>query len=373
MTNPGVPIEEGNGAGRSIELTPSSITAFMGLARQGPVHKPFQVSSHAEFEANFGGLAEEGELAYAVGDFFLNGGTRAIIVRLRDKGAGKEGLAALEKADLFNLLCIPPFGENAAVDPALIVAAASLCEKRRAMLLVDPPATWKDLAAALANLDSLPTRSRNAALYFPRLQKPDPLSGNRMRDFAPCGAVAGIYARTDSDRGFWKAPAGLDAAIRGAQPSFLINDQENGVLNPRGINCLRVMRSVGLVVWGSRTLQGDDQFASDWKYVPVRRTALVIEESLVRGLQWAVFEPNGEPLWAQIRLAIGAFMQLLFRQGAFQGATPAQAYFVKCDATTTTQTDINLGFVNIVVGFAPLKPAEFVIIQIQQIAGQARS
>jgi phage tail sheath protein FI len=136
------------------------------------------------------------------------------------------------------------------------------------------------------------------------------------------------------------------------------------------VNCLRSMPAAGRVIWGSRTLQGNDRLASEWKYVPVRRTALFIEESLFRGTQWVVFEPNDEPLWAQIRLNLGAFMHNLFRQGAFQGTTPKEAYFVKCDKETTTQTDINSGIVNILVGFAPLKPAEFVVIKIQQIAGQ---
>ncbi len=149
-----------------------------------------------------------------------------------------------------------------------------------------------------------------------------------------------------------------------------LTDAENGMINPLGINALRTLPAAGRVVWGSRTLEGDDRRASEWKYVPVRRLALYIEESLYRGTQWVVFEPNDEPLWAQIRLNIGAFMQNLFRQGAFQGKTPQEAYFVKADAETTTQNDINLGIVNIVVGFAPLKPAEFVIIKIQQMAGQ---
>lgn len=136
------------------------------------------------------------------------------------------------------------------------------------------------------------------------------------------------------------------------------------------MNCLRVAPGAGHVVWGARTRNGSDRIASEWKYLPVRRTALFIEESLFRGIQWAVFEPNDEPLWAQLRLNIGAFLNNLFRQGAFQGKTPRDAYFVKCDATTTTQTDINLGVVNILVGFAPLKPAEFVVLRLQQIAGQ---
>ena len=157
-------------------------------------------------------------------------------------------------------------------------------------------------------------------------------------------------------------------ATQGLQAN--LNDAENGMLNPLGINCLRFFPASGRVVWGARTLRGADQLADEYKYVPVRRLALYIEESLYRGTQWVVFEPNDEPLWAQIRLNVGAFMHGLFRQGAFQGQTPKDAYFVKCDKETTPQDQINLGIVNIVVGFAPLKPAEFVVIQLQQMAGQ---
>jgi hypothetical protein len=182
--------------------------------------------------------------------------------------------------------------------------------------------------------------------------------------------VAGIMARTDTTRGVWKAPAGLEATIRGVHSLIVpLTDAENGELNPLGVNCLRTMPAVGHIVWGARTRKGDDRLADQWKYLPVRRTALYIEESLYRGTQWAVFEPNDEPLWSQLRLNIGVFMHGLFRQGAFQGQSPKEAYFVKCDSTTTTQADIDRGIVNIVVGFAPLKPAEFVVIYIQQITG----
>ena len=291
-------------------------------------------------------------------------------------GAGKEdskeGLYALKKADLFNILCIPPYLQSGDVDNASLVGtAAAYCEQRRAMLLVDPPTTWNDKDKAKSDVTNIGTLSKNAALFFPRLKQPNPLRDNQVEDFVPCGAIAGIFARTDTARGVWKAPAGLDATLVGVpQLSVSLTDAENGELNPLGINCLRVMPAAGRVVWGSRTLQGDDRLASEWKYIPVRRTALYIEESLYRGTQWVVFEPNDEPLWAQIRLNIGAFMHSLFRQGAFQGQTPKDAYFVKCDKETTTQDDINKGIVNIVVGFAPLKPAEFVIIKIQQMAGQ---
>jgi phage tail sheath protein FI len=153
-------------------------------------------------------------------------------------------------------------------------------------------------------------------------------------------------------------------------PEVPLTDPENGFINPLGVNCIRSFPNTGPIVWGSRTLRGADTLASEWKYLPVRRTALFLEESLYRGTQWVVFEPNDEPLWAQIRMNVGAFMQQLFRQGAFQGISPREAYFVKCDRETTTQADINQGIVNILVGFAPLKPAEFVVVKLQQMAGQ---
>ena len=285
--------------------------------------------------------------------------------------ANKQGLYALEKVDLFNLLCIPPYAPGTDVESTFWDTAAKYCEDRRAMLIVDPPSSWSSKDAAKGGIASLGTNNKNAAVFFPRLVQPNPRRGNQTETFVPCGAVAAIMARTDASRGVWKAPAGLEATLVGVpQLSVSLTDPENGELNPLGVNCLRSLPAAGRVIWGSRTLQGDDRLASEWKYIPVRRLALYIEESLYRGTQWVVFEPNDEPLWAQIRLNVGAFMQNLFRQGAFQGRTPQEAYFVKSDKETTTQNDINLGIVNIVVGFAPLKPAEFVIIKIQQMAGQ---
>ncbi|HVF56046.1 MAG TPA: phage tail sheath subtilisin-like domain-containing protein [Pyrinomonadaceae bacterium] len=295
-----------------------------------------------------------------------------------DAETGKLGLFALEqvfaKDGLFNILCIPPYDPDNDVEVELVSEAAAYCEKRRAMLLVDPRHNWNSQTAVRdafnGETDEVGTRSRNAALFFPRLSKPNPLRDNQMEDFVPCGTVAGIFARTDAQRGVWKAPAGLDAALIDVPKlSVPLTDDENGELNPLGINCLRSFPVYGHVVWGARTLRGADRLADEYKYIPVRRTALFIEESLFRGLKWAVFEPNDEPLWAQIRLSVGAFMQNMFQQGAFQGRTPREAYFVKCDSETTTQSDINLGIVNVLVGFAPLKPSEFVVIKLRQIAG----
>lgn len=286
----------------------------------------------------------------------------------------KTGLYALLKTDLFNLLCIPPDIRSSDTSAAVYSTALDLCVTRRAMLIVDPPVAWTSANGAVAGLSGLNLtgpRARNAALFFPRVVEPDPMRGGQLDTFAPSGAIAGLFARTDTNRGVWKAPAGVDAALSGVQ-SLAVNltNEENGQLNPLGINCLRTFPIIGNISWGSRTMRGADLLADEYKYVPVRRTALYIEESLYRGLQWVVFEPNDEPLWAQIRLNAGAFMHNLFRQGAFQGSSPRDAYFVKCDKETTTQNDIDLGIVNVVVGFAPLKPAEFVIIKLQQMAGQ---
>jgi hypothetical protein len=279
----------------------------------------------------------------------------------------RKGIYALEAVDLFNILCLPGVS-----DAGILQDADSYCGERRAFLLVDPPKTTvkPDAMGALASGSSLP-KSKNAAVYYPWVKIADPLNGGKLRETAPSGAIAGLYARIDSARGIWKAPAGTEATLVGAQGvAYTLTDGENGTLNPLGVNCIRSFPVYGTISWGARTLRGADQMADEWKYVPVRRTALYIEESLYRGLKWVVFEPNDEPLWAQIRLNVGAFMQNLFRQGAFAGKTPREAYFVKCDQETTTQNDVNLGIVNILVGFAPLKPAEFVIIKLQQMAGQ---
>jgi phage tail sheath protein FI len=523
-------VEEIQSGVRTITGVATSITAFVGRAARGPTGAdgPLMIHSYGDFERNFGKLDPAYPMAYAVRDFYLNGGAQAVIVRLyktnadkpataaikitnlpleaasfgtwgnklraridakvsadvaasyglattdlfnltvRDMTSGtqesflnlsvkesprrvdrvlkagsslvrvaasltlpaiavpaahqdadpgktvweqdksstgvaaadqavdsaalddaayqgdadaKTGIYALKKVDLFNLLCIPPDVRDDSTSAAVYQTALTFCVERRALLIVDAPADWssanditKENDKALTDLGLNGDAARNAALYFPRVTEADPARQGQSDTFAPCGIVAGVMARTDTQRGVWKAPAGIDAALNGVQGLTVgLTDLENGMLNPIGVNCLRSFPLIGAVVWGARTLRGADLLADDYKYVPVRRFALYIEESLYRGTQWVVFEPNDEPLWAQIRLNIGAFMHNLFRQGAFQGKTPQDAYFVKCDKETTTQNDINLGIVNIVVGFAPLKPAEFVIIQLQQMAGQIQT
>lgn len=278
-----------------------------------------------------------------------------------------------QEVDLFNLMILPRDANHDAATIASIWGPASIfCQQQRAFLLMDPPDGWTNAQTAThpaSGVNSLRIGlvKDHSAVYYPRVI----IRENGLNvPVGPSGAIAGLMSRIDSNRGVWKAPAGTEADIRGVVGlEYRFSDGDNGVLNPQGVNTLRVFPN-GIVSWGARTMDGDDDFASEWKYVPVRRLALFMEESLYRGLQWVVFEPNDEPLWSQIRLNVGAFMNNLFRQGAFQGQKRSDAYFVKCDNETTTQNDINLGIVNVWVGFAPLKPAEFVIIRIQQIAGQ---
>ncbi|MFF1676939.1 phage tail sheath family protein [Streptomyces sp. NPDC058256] len=285
----------------------------------------------------------------------------------------KTGIQALRDVADVNLLALPELAAYESTDDMVTVVSAAqrLCEQQRIFLLVDAPGSWGSVDAARAGLSAFDAvRGNHAGLYFPHLQLTDPLTG-RLRSFPPSGAVAGVFARTDSERGVWKAPAGTEARLAGVHSlTVQLTDRENGLLNPLGVNCLRTLPMVGPLVWGARTLEGSDALDSDWKYVPVRRLALHVEESLQRGLQWVVFEPNDENLWQQIRLSASSYLHTLFRQGAFKGSTPREAYFVKCDKDTTTDEDIANGVVNVLVGIAPVRPAEFVIVKIQQTSGQ---
>ncbi|HEY9523140.1 MAG TPA: phage tail sheath subtilisin-like domain-containing protein [Thermopolyspora sp.] len=506
---PGVYVNEISSGVRTITGVATSITAFLGTTRRGPVNQATLVNGFADYQRIFGGVWRDSTVSFAVRDFFANGGGQAVIVRLvneattarlaplpvaegdeekaglvleavepgswadhlsagvtyptsadasvldrlgvtkddlfhltvTDTVTGEQetfhnvhvttgvrrvdavlaaesrlvratgvpasrpletkkpvivatpgedgdplefgdyadpglssthkGIWALDLVDQFNLLCIPPPTRAGNTLNTVYQAAMKYCQDRRAMLIVDPPAAMT-VATATTDLQGLGLTgeaARNAALYYPRVRQADPTAEGRLDTFVGCGVIAGVMARTDSTRGVWKAPAGLDASLAGvADLAVNLTDPENGLLNSIGVNCLRTLPVAGRVVWGARTLRGADQLGDEYKYVPVRRLALYIEESLFRGTQWVVFEPNDEPLWAQIRLNVGAFLQNLFRQGAFQGSTPRDAYFVKCDRETTTPNDVNSGRVNIHVGFAPVRPAEFVLIQIQQIA-----
>ncbi|MFF9511025.1 phage tail sheath family protein [Streptomyces sp. NPDC014724] len=285
----------------------------------------------------------------------------------------KTGIQALRDVADVNLLTLPELAAYESTEDMVTVVSAAqrLCEQQRIFLLVDAPGSWGSVDGARAGLSAFDAvRGNHAGLYFPHLQLTDPLTG-RLRSFPPSGAVAGVFARTDAERGVWKAPAGTEARLAGVHSlTVQLTDRENGLLNPLGVNCLRTFPMVGPLVWGARTLEGSEGMESEWKYVPVRRLALHVEESLQRGLQWVVFEPNDENLWQQIRLSASSYLHTLFRQGAFKGGTPRESYFVKCDKDTTTDEDIANGVVNVLVGIAPVRPAEFVIVKIQQTSGQ---
>jgi phage tail sheath protein FI len=280
------------------------------------------------------------------------------------------------EVDLFNLLVLPKDRDHSDATSRMLWGPASIfCQRRRAFLVMDPPSNWPDAQAATSPAVGVNTLrvglvKDHAAVFYPRIKIFD---AGREEWVGPSGAVAGLMGRIDGTRGVWKAPAGTEADLRGVIGlERKLTDMENGATNKQGVNTLRVFPN-GIVNWGARTMDGADDFGSEYKYIPIRRLALFIEESLYRGLKWVVFEPNDEPLWAQIRLNVGAFMNSLFRQGAFQGATPKEGYFVRCDGSTTTQDDRNRGIVNIAVGFAPLKPAEFVVLTLQQMAGQIQT
>lgn len=287
-------------------------------------------------------------------------------------GTGRPGvtdyqraLSAFDRVDV-NLVALP--GRNSA---AFINAGLTYCDNRGdCFFLADGPGHIDaDLAVepqdARSFIDALPNRSKNGAMFYPWVRVPDPVGAGRnpTRFVPPSGHIAGIFARTDITRGVWKAPAGIEAVVAGALGlQYDVIDAEQDTLNPAGLNAIRQFPGTGIVSWGSRTLSSDPE----WRYVPVRRTALFLKTSLQRGLQWAVFEPNDAELWDRIRINITSFMLGLFRQGAFQGSTPDEAFTVTCDRSTNPQELIDAGIVTARVAFAPLKPAEFVVIEIVQ-------
>ena len=326
---PGVPIEDDAGS-RTISAVPTSIAAFVDAFQAGPLDQPVRCTAYAKVESDFGPST-------ALRQFFENGGREAWVVRASQPG----GVAALEKIDLFNILCLPGAPDLPPDEMrAAYAAALACCERRRAFLIVDTPKNVDTPAAMhawLARNEGL--RHRNAAVYFPRTLVADPRYHDDAREIGASGAIAGLYARTDTTRGVWKAPAGIEARLYGVQDfAYQLDDAEQAELVAIGVNCLRTLARFGYLCWSAQTL--------DLQYISVRRLALFIEESLYRGTQRALSRPS-----------IEAFMNGLFRRGAFAGRTPEEAYFVNCGAD------------NIEVGFAPLKPAEFVIIDIRHRIG----
>jgi phage tail sheath protein FI len=335
--------------GPAIQGVPTSIAGFVGAAADGPEGEAVLVTSVVDYQRAFGTVA--GELSRAVSLFFANGGMRAYVVRTESEIDG--ALATLEGLPV-GLLALPDTGGlNASEAARVVMAAAAVCARQRWFLLVDPPGSLRPapIETWARHLGSQP----NAAVYTPRLRLPDGT------ETAASGAVAGVVARTDIQRGVWVAPAGLHGRVQGvADVARHLSDSAVERAVGAGVNPIRRLQT-GLAVWGARTLSIDEP---EWKYVSVRRVALFLERSISEGTQWAVFEPNGEPLWARVRLAVEDFMLQMFQQGAFQGTRPEDAYFVRCDRTTMTQDDIDNGRLVVLIGFAPIVPAEFITIRI---------
>ena len=378
---PGVYIEEIPSGVHPIAGVPTSITAFLGATAKGPVASPLVVRSFADFTAQYGGLAEGMPLGYAVQHYFANGGREALIARVESSGGTltdadlsdpalekkQRGLWLLDQAERFNVLCIPPLARATDVGKATWDAAAAYAGKRRAFLIVDAPAAWASAqAVTAASVAALVSPGANAAVYFPRLRGTDPLHGNQAAVFAPCGAVAGVYARTDQARGVWHSPAGLEANLLGFQGATVtLAEPEIAALNALDVSAIRAQPA--LAVWGARTL-APDTVAPEYKYVAVRRLALFIEDSLDEGLRWAVSEPNTPALRARVRATVEDFVRGLWRQGALRGTKAEEAYFVRADRTTLTQQDVDQGRLVMEIGIAPVRPAEFVIFRLVIIA-----
>jgi len=322
----------------------------------GAPGQPKAVRTVADFERSFGKIDPAMPLTVAVRDFFVNGGTSAIVVRVDDADYAP-ALTLLDTLSRFGVLCVLPASGDEDVPPEVWQAALDVCIRRHAFLIVDPPSGWKDAGSCdPADLGMATTGTENAAVYFPRLEEDDDV-------VLPSGAVAGVMARTEAQDGIWKSPAGRNAVLRGISAlQVMLTDEEGHSLNEASVNVLRSFPGTGNVVWGARTLCRT--CGTEYKYIAVRRLALWIETNLEQGLQWAAFEPDDEPLWQKIRTQATAFLNDLYVQGAFMGSSPNSAYFVKCDRTTTTQADIAQGIANVVVGFAPVRPAEFTVLTI---------
>jgi phage tail sheath protein FI len=348
---PGVYVEEFPLGVAPIAGVETSTTGFIGAVGSAEPCAPVHVKSLVEFERAFARVEAGSGLGVAVARFFENGGSDAWVVGLPDDVALSAGLERLDAVETLSLLCLP--GET---DIDVLRVAIEYAERKRAFALIDPPVA--DINGAITYVEALAqSGSANAAVYFPPFEGGDP----------PSGAVAGVYARIDRERGVWKAPAGEEASLRGkGAPAVDLSDAESSMLNSAAVNAIRRFPEKGVLVWGARTIQGAEQGGSEWKYVPVRRLGLYIEHSIDHGTQWAVSEPNDESTWAKLRQQIGLFLTDLFRSGAFAGRTPDESYFVHCGNDTMTQDDIDHGRLNMVIGIAPLKPAEFVILRIGQ-------
>jgi phage tail sheath protein FI len=392
--SPGVYVEELDSGSRPIEAVGTTTVGFVGTAPKADarLNEAVAITNWSQFLREFvGDTTTTTPLANAVFGFFLNGGSRCYVVNIGTDGAiagrGK-GLDLLAAIDEIAMIAAPGRTDAASYE-ALISAAEQLGDR---VALLDAPERVDDVEQLTRAVEAAPAepaeggprggraprtraglRPRDsergyAAVYFPWIRVRDAINPDQLVSIPPSGHIAGICARTDVQRGVHKAPANV--SVRGAlgvTQSLTKADQD--VLNPAGVNCIRFFSREGVLVWGARTLAPS---ASNWRYLSVRRLFNMVEESIQRSTRWVVFEPNDRPLWKAIRRDISAFLTILWRQGALMGATPEQAFFVKCDEETNPPEIIDAGQVVTIVGMAPVKPAEFVIFRIGQSAAGAQ-
>lgn len=383
---------------RKIEPVSTSVTVFMGRASSGPVCFPVPVSSMDEVESAFGPVDASIPLYGSLDDFFRNGGRHAMVLRLY-RGLGPEadspegdpgtlllpedylgshdsggGMFPLASGPFYNLMCIPPDKYGHDIAPEVWQTAARRCYEDQAILLMDAPTGWDSAQAARTGVGSLGISgmpARNTALYFPQITHPDRTRQNRLSDYPPGGSVAGVISRVDSVWGPWHAPAGMETTVKGASGlKVTVQDRHMGILGPMGINCLRDIPGVGIVVWGSRSMASLENTNDPERYLNIRRTVLFIQSSLRHSLGWVAFEPVGDALWSKVRLLTENFLYRLFQQGAFSGRTPSESYFVRCDRSTHTEKDMEEGLVNLQIGIAMLRPGDYTICSLELQGGQ---
>ncbi|MEM1180769.1 MAG: phage tail sheath C-terminal domain-containing protein [Acidobacteriota bacterium] len=394
---PGVYVEEVPGGARPIEMVGTSTAAFVGVAPRGEArtHQAVAVNNWTEFTKIFMSDGDQSTaLSHSVFGFFLNGGGRCYVVNVGEGGSvsgtgrRRQGLQVLEELEEVSIVAIPGFYDAASYD-----AAISHCEKLgNRVAILDSPRELASIdqltriatpgaivvggdgdddgdggdgddAGSEPGLRPRASDGGYATFYFPHIGVKDPLGGE-LDWVAPSGHMAGIWARTDGIRGVHKAPA--NELIRGAlDVSYRLTEEEQGVLNQKGVNCIRFFTGEGIRVWGARTVAAS---SSEWRYLNVRRLFIMIEESIARSTRWTVFEPNDSSLWKSIQRDVGAFLKRVWRTGALMGTTPEEAFFVKCDGETNPTEEIDAGIVTTQIGLAPVKPAEFVVFRISQQA-----
>ena len=354
---PGVHVEETPSRLEPIEGVPTTVLGLVGPTERGP-KEVREVGSAAEFRREFGEPIDRLYTAHAAHGFFENGGTRCFVARVANESptiADFEGrFEALAAVDEISLLAVPDEHRLPELRESVIAHCEGMGDRFGIFSVARGTREVSEIRA------EPPTNS--GALYWPWIRVRDPSNGSEIL-VPPVGHVAGVIARTDVERGVHEAPA--NQQVRGALDlEFPVTQEAQDVLNPRGVNVIRDFRDSGrgILVWGARTMSSDPE----WKYVNIRRLLMFLEESIEEGTRWAVFEPNGQPSWDAVRRSVEDFLFTQWRAGVFQGVTPEEAFFVRCDRTTMTQDDLDEGRLICLIGVAPLKPAEFVIFRIGQ-------